>query len=63
MNQKLLDALDELFVEGSQVYLDVKALMELAIQEERARCAALADEIYKANGSAFEVARQIRENS
>ena len=60
MNQKLLDALGELFVEGSPLYLDAKGLMELAVQEEREQCAAIVDEVYRANGSAYEAARQIR---
>ena len=42
MNKKLLDALGELFVEGSPLYEDVKGLMELAAQEARERCAAVA---------------------
>jgi hypothetical protein len=40
MNEKLMNALGELFIEGSPLYADVKGLMELAIKEERERCAA-----------------------
>jgi hypothetical protein len=40
MNEKLMDALGELFIEGSPLYNDAKGLMELAIKEERERCAA-----------------------
>jgi hypothetical protein len=43
MNEKLLEALGELFIEDSPLYADAKGLMELAIQEERERCAKIAD--------------------
>lgn len=68
MNEKLLEALGELFIEDSPLYADVKGLMELAIKETRERCAKILE-----NGSflhdespaaqwARQVAKLIRED-
>ncbi len=69
MTPDLEEALTEHFEVGSAMYADVRALMELAIQEERARCMKIADNLSTfsgndaAGGMAAAIAERIRDGT